>query len=160
MPNKYSIVGTATSYSGAKDQMWQIKTGTGTPLWIDYISIHGQSDTADSMEVKLARVSAAASSMTSYTPLLLEETATADKVATAAGGTGATAVYVSSQTDGTVGDILGWWSVSTQSGGGLDLWFPPMQIIVKAGGGLIGLFVTNAITSTSLTFVVHFTEIA
>lgn len=163
MPNKYGLTGTVTSYTGTKDQLWQIKAGAGTPLWLDYISCHGSSDTSDAMELILARVSAAASSMTAFTPVLLEETVTADKVASAVGGTGSTAVYASGagQTDGTKGDILGRWYVSVQAGGGLDIWFPPMHIVVKgATSGILGLFVNNAITSSDLVFVAHFTEIS
>ena len=165
MPNKYTMTGvTDASYTGAanKLQLWAIKVGPTTPLAIDYISCHGSSDTADSLGLTLARYTGAHAGMTDFTAVLLEGSIGTGKPASAVSNTGAgLAVYDSTgQTDGTTLTSLYRWRVSTQSGGGLDIWFPEWTVVC-ASATFIGLFQESGqtVTACQLSFTVNWREL-
>lgn len=150
----YAVQAQLTTVTTAKT-LAQIKAGAASPLYIDYISVEGQSDVADAMEILLLRKSVAAT-VTAFTPTPLNESAGTEQVALAVGGTAATGTNASAE--GTDGDILDRWSVSVQAGGGLQIWFPEGQIMVGAGA-IIALKLNNTITSATLTVTVHFSEV-
>jgi hypothetical protein len=77
------------------------------------IAVDGQSDTADAMEIVVARYSAVSSSGTSFTPIELVENGPASTTTNATNGTG-----VVFTTEGTIGDILLRRDASVQAGGG------------------------------------------
>lgn len=148
MPRRYRIKGATTSntLSGAKT-LCQYKSGSGSSGWVTHITVDGNSLSADAIiDVSLVRMHVASTSMTSFTPLLCDPDGAA---ANGAGGTGATAVWVSSQTDGTLGDELWRRQVSAMSGGGVEVFFPDGVYEFAAGGavdkGILALYVNTTL---------------
>lgn len=150
----YAIQAQVATVTTAKTLI-QLATGAVTPAWIDYLSVEGQSDIADAMEIILVRKSAAAT-VTSFTPFPLMQGGGTEQIANAVGGVNLTGTNAS--VEGTDTDILYRWSVSVQAGGGLQIWFPEGAVLVGAAS-FIGLKLNNTITSQTLTANLHFTEL-
>lgn len=140
---QYSI-----NFSGAVTTakvLMQLDMASGGYADIVEVAVDGQSDTADAMEIVVARYSVASTSGTSFTPLELVE---AGGAANTTNGTGNTGVLFTSE--GTIGDIIMRRNASVQAGGGF-FWarglggVKPTKIHVD-NGGIIG--VKSAITIT------------
>src|SRR5689334_4784423 len=161
---KYTINGVTTSSTFSTTKMLAIlTTGANAAIWLDYVACDGQALTsASALDIALVRVTGNATSMTSYTPKLLDPD---DATAQAAGSaTTGCAVFVSTQTDPTTGDVLWRRSGNTQGGGGIAEWFPPGQIAVRPAGGTtqgrLGLAIQTTLSAAAiLTYTLHFTEI-
>lgn len=114
----------------------QLVADAAVPLEIVEVGVDGQSDTADAMEILIARYSGKSSSGTSFTPVELTE---AGPAASADVGTGDTGVLFT--TEGTsIADILVRRNVSVQAGGGF-FWsraMGPSRIYVPSAG-IIGV---------------------
>ena len=128
----YSVQFSGSVTTGPKTLI-QITAGSADPLEVVEAAVGGQSDTADAMEILIARKSGAATSGTSFTPLELNEDGPA---ANTSNGTGATGVLFTSE--GTTTDILVRQDVSVQAGGGFywsaaiagtRIWVPASGII-------------------------------
>jgi hypothetical protein len=110
----------------------QIKAAAAQPLQLIEVRFSQSSSTTSAQQrIQIARLSAA-STVTSFTPLLEN---TIDPAAGAAGGTSATGVNASSE--GTYGDILAEWDFNVLTG---FLWQPALEDrIWVPGGGILGI---------------------